>query len=426
MSLLSVKNVGKAFRAYKSEWHRFANWFGLKIKPAEEHWVLRHINFEIHAGEAIGIIGQNGAGKSTLLKMITGTLQPTEGKIQINGRIAAILELGMGFDAELTGRQNVFHTAGLMGFSAEEIKQAMQGIEAFAEIGDYFDQSVRIYSSGMQARVAFAIATAFKPDILIVDEVLAVGDAAFQRKCFRRIEKYMSEGMALLLVTHDIESIKKLSTKALFLKDGSQYDYGDSKKVCDEYEQDLFGAKKVEPALTTKPNDATSGKYDDSFAPESEVIYGNNKAIINNCWIQDSNGEKVNVVETRSQLKWCFNVTFDIDTIRPFYNMQIKTSEGIVLFGVNSDFIGYKSKKITAGTVVNIEFRFINHLAPGLYFFDCGVKELNKEMEEVFLQRRVDSAILKVVGSANSSAARGIVDLDAQLSVSISDINKRS
>ena len=174
MSLLAVSNLGKAFRVYKSEWHRFANWFGLKIRPAEEHWVLRHINFEINAGEAIGIVGQNGAGKSTLLKMITGTLQPTEGAIQINGRIAAILELGMGFNPELTGRQNVFHAAGLMGFNHEQISQVMSDIEAFAEIGDYFDQPVRVYSSGMQVRVAFAVATAYRPEILIVDEALSV------------------------------------------------------------------------------------------------------------------------------------------------------------------------------------------------------------------------------------------------------------
>jgi len=230
--------------------------------------------------------------------------------------------------------------------------------------------------------------------------------------------------MTLLLVSHDIESIKKLCTKALFLKDGSQYGYGESKNICDEYEQILFGARKVKPNAHSAAT-ARTGQYDPSFSPESEVVYGNNKAIINSCWIQDSNGDKVNTVETRSKLKWCFNITFDVGIIRPFYNMQIKTSEGIVLFGVNSDSIGYKSDEITAGTIVDIEFSFINHLAPGLYFFDCGVKELNQEMEEVFLQRRVDSAILNVVSSIHSSAARGIIDLDAQLSVSIIDANRR-
>ncbi|MDH5479762.1 MAG: ABC transporter ATP-binding protein, partial [Nitrosomonas sp.] len=169
MSLLSIKNVGKAFVSYKSELYRFARWFGMPVKPSAEHWVIRHISFDIHSGEAIGIIGQNGAGKSTLLKMITGTLQPTEGQIQVNGRIAAILELGMGFNPELTGRQNVIHAAGLMGFNAEQVQQAMPDIETFAEVGEYFDEPVRTYSSGMQMRVAFAVATTYRPEILIVD-----------------------------------------------------------------------------------------------------------------------------------------------------------------------------------------------------------------------------------------------------------------
>ena len=180
MSLLCVQDLGKAFRAYRSEWQRFARWFGIPAKPSEEHWVLRHVNFDIQPGEAIGIIGHNGAGKSTLLKMITGTLQATEGYMQVNGRIAAILELGMGFNHELTGRQNVFHAAGLMGFSVEQIQQTIPDIEAFAEIGEYFDEPVRTYSSGMQMRVAFSVATAFRPEILIIDEILAVGDISFQ------------------------------------------------------------------------------------------------------------------------------------------------------------------------------------------------------------------------------------------------------
>ena len=143
MSLLTVKNLGKAYRVYASEFQRIGRWFGIPIKPSEEHWVLKHINFAIKPGEAIGIVGQNGAGKSTLLKMITGTLQPTEGSVEVNGRIAAILELGMGFTADLTGRQNVYHAAGLMGFNAEQINQVIDDIEAFAEIGSYFDEPVR-------------------------------------------------------------------------------------------------------------------------------------------------------------------------------------------------------------------------------------------------------------------------------------------
>lgn len=235
MSLLSVQNVGKAFVSYRSELHRFARWFGLPAKPSEEHWVLRNINFDIKTGEAIGIIGQNGAGKSTLLKMITGTLQPTEGEVQVNGRIAAILELGMGFNPELTGRQNVFHAAGLMGFNAEQVKQAGPDIEAFAEIGEYFDEPVRTYSSGMQMRVAFAIATAIRPEILIVDEALSVGDTYFQHKSFSRIREFQEQGTTLLIVSHDRGAIQSLCDRAILLENGTVEKDGKPEEVFDFY-----------------------------------------------------------------------------------------------------------------------------------------------------------------------------------------------
>src|SRR5262245_15413153 len=158
--ILSVENLGKAYRSYGSEWRRMLSWFGAQVKPIEERWVLRHVNFSLQPGEAVGIVGQNGAGKSTLLKLITGTLRPTEGSMRVNGRIAAMLELGMGFHPEFSGRRNAYHTAGLMGFSQDEIEKAMPEIESFAEIGEYFDEPVRTYSSGMQIRVMFAVATA--------------------------------------------------------------------------------------------------------------------------------------------------------------------------------------------------------------------------------------------------------------------------
>jgi lipopolysaccharide transport system ATP-binding protein len=235
MSLLSVQDLGKAFRTYGSEWRRFASWFGIPVTPSEEHWVLRHVNFDIQPGEAIGIVGQNGAGKSTLLKLITGTLQSTEGQVQVNGRIAAILELGMGFNPELTGRQNVYHSAGLMGFSAEQIQQTMPDIEAFAEIGEYFDEPVRIYSSGMQMRVAFAVATAYRPEILIVDEALSVGDAYFQHKSFSRIRQFQEQGTTLLIVSHDRGAIQSLCDRAILLENGTVIKDGPPEAVFDFY-----------------------------------------------------------------------------------------------------------------------------------------------------------------------------------------------
>lgn len=235
MTLMSVNNVGKAYRSYRSEWQRIARWFYMPVKASSEHWVLKHVSFNIEAGEAIGLVGQNGAGKSTLLKMITGTLQPTEGRVQVHGRIAAILELGMGFNAELTGRQNAYHAAGLMGFSTEQIDGVIADIEAFAEIGEYFDQAVRTYSSGMQMRVAFAVATAFRPEILIIDEALSVGDSYFQHKSFSRIKEFQKAGTTLLIVSHDRGAIQALCNRAILLDGGTVIKDGPPEEVMDYY-----------------------------------------------------------------------------------------------------------------------------------------------------------------------------------------------
>ena len=235
MTAVSIQNLGKAFREYQSEWHRFARWFGIAFAPTNEHWVLRHINFGIEPGETVGIIGQNGAGKSTLLKLITETLKPSEGNVQIQGRVSAILELGMGFSPELTGRQNAQHAAGLMGFSTQEIHSAMPDIETFAEIGEYFDQPVRTYSSGMQMRLAFSVATAWRPDVLIVDEALSVGDTYFQHKSFDRIREFREKGTTLLIVSHDRNAIQALCSRAILLEKGNILKDGEPEEVFEFY-----------------------------------------------------------------------------------------------------------------------------------------------------------------------------------------------
>lgn len=233
--VLEVQNIGKSYRDWGSEWRRVLSWFGLPLRPHAEHWTLKDISFTIRPGEAVGIVGQNGAGKSTLLKIITGTLKPTTGSITARGRIAAILELGMGFHPDLTGRQNAHHAAGLMGFSPEQIAAAMPDIESFAEIGEYFDQPVRTYSSGMQMRVAFSVATAFRPEILIIDEALSVGDAYFQHKCFRRIREFKEQGTTLLFVSHDPAAVRTLCTRAFLLDHGRLIRQGTPDEVLDYY-----------------------------------------------------------------------------------------------------------------------------------------------------------------------------------------------
>jgi len=324
MSLLTVHNLGKAYRTYKSEWQRFAGWFGIPIKPSEEHWVLKHVSFEIHPGEAIGIIGQNGAGKSTLLKIITGTLQPTEGQVQVNGRIAAILELGMGFNPELTGRQNVFHAAGLMGFTAEQIQQVMPDIKAFAEIGEYFDEPVRTYSSGMQMRVAFAVATAFRPDILIVDEALSVGDAYFQHKSFNRIREFQELGTTLLIVSHDRGAIQSLCNRAVLLENGTVIKDGNPEEVFDFYNAII--AEKENS--TVKVTQLDNGK--------TQTSSGTGEARVDDISLYNSKGEVAEVVGVGELVELCVKVKVyqTVETLVLGYG--IKDRLGQVMYGTNT------------------------------------------------------------------------------------------
>jgi len=355
MSLLKVDNLGKAFRSYRSEWLRFARWFGLPTKPSEEHWVLRHINFAIESGEAIGIIGQNGAGKSTLLKMITGTLQPTEGQVQINGRIAAILELGMGFNPELTGRQNVFHAAGLMGFNPQQIQDAMADIEAFAEIGEYFDQPVRAYSSGMQMRVAFAVATAYRPEILIVDEALSVGDTYFQHKSFNRIREFQEQGTTLLIVSHDRNAIQSLCDRAILLENGAVIKDGNPEEVFDFYNAII--AEKENATVEVKKLD--NGKVQTSS--------GTGEARIEEIALYNSKGEVADFVAVGEQveLKIKVKVYQDIETLVLGYG--IKDRLGQVMYGTNTWHTNQVINNPDAGNSYQFKIAFAANFGVGSY-----------------------------------------------------------
>ena len=217
---IEIFNLGKAYKRYPSRWSRLAEW----LRPARQRhellWVLRGLSLRVPQGQALGIIGRNGAGKSTLLKMVTGTSTPTEGHVQMHGRVAALLELGMGFHGDFTGRQNAWISAQLLGLADHEIAAAMPDIEAFAEIGHYIDEPVRTYSSGMQVRLAFSVATALRPDVLIVDEALAVGDVYFQHKCYTRIREFRAQGTTLVFVSHDPGAIKSLCDRAVLLDGG--------------------------------------------------------------------------------------------------------------------------------------------------------------------------------------------------------------
>lgn len=411
---LSVTGLGKAFGSYRSEWQRLASWCGIPVRPAAEHWVLRDVTFGLVPGEAVGIVGQNGAGKSTLLKLIAGTSRATEGSVTTSGRIAAILELGMGFNPDLTGRQNAFHAGGLMGFERAALLEGMRAIEAFADIGEYFDQPLRTYSSGMQVRLAFALATAFRPENLIIDEALAVGDAAFQRKCFQRIEDFRAAGTTLLFVSHDLETIRKICTRAVFLREGRLVRFGPAKEVCDEYEQSLFGPRS---RARTGAADPRLALFDPDLVDTTcEVVYGNGLAEIDSCRVENAAGARINVVETGQPFVWRFRVVFKAPVKNPVFAMMIKTREGVAIYGVDSTCWDAVPTTYAEGAVVDVRFELSNRLAPGVYYLNCGVKTFSGEGVE-FLSRRIDTAIIRVTGGSMSTTLVGLVDMAARLGV---------
>lgn len=354
-NILEVSGLGKAFRDYGSEFKRFASWFGVKVTPRHEHWVLRDISFSVGRGEAIGIVGQNGAGKSTLLKLITRTLMPTEGTVAVHGRIAAILELGMGFSPDLTGRQNVYHAAGLMGFSREQIDAAMPEIEAFAEIGDYFDEHVRTYSSGMQMRVAFSVATAFRPDILIVDEALSVGDAYFQHKCFKRIKEFREEGTSLLIVSHDSGAIQSMCDRAVLLQGGRVISDGDPVEVMDAYN-----------ALIAERENSTM-KVERLDTGRVQTTSGTMEAVVKGIRLYSMEGEHVEFVDVGQDVELRIDVEARADIPRLVLGYMIKDRLGQPVFGTNTFHTKQVVDDVPAGCMVSYVARFTMNLGPGSY-----------------------------------------------------------
>lgn len=356
MGAITVSNLGKAYKQYPTRWSRLAEWVMPGNKPRHSlTWVLEDINFMVKPGEAIGIIGINGAGKSTLLKMITGTTQPTTGSVQITGRIAALLELGMGFHPDFTGRQNVFMAGQLLGYSVEQIADLMPGIEAFAEIGDYIDQPVRVYSSGMQMRLAFSVATAHRPDILIVDEALSVGDAYFQHKSFDRIREFREQGTTLLLVSHDKGAIQSICDRAILLNGGKLAMEGEPEAVMDYYNAMLAERKNQ----TVRQQVTDDGKV--------QTVSGSGEAVIEEVMLLNEQNEPLEVVNVGQlvKLKIIARITSDIPELVLGY--MIKDRLGQPIFGTNTYHLKRKMEMVKSGDTVVFMFHFEANLGEGTY-----------------------------------------------------------
>jgi len=356
MGTIIVSQVGKAYKQYPTRWSRLIEWVSPFSRPRHtERWVLRDISFTVKPGEAVGIIGINGAGKSTLLKMITGTTIPTTGTVSMTGTVAAMLELGMGFHPDFTGRQNVVMAGQLLGMHADEVLGLMPEIEAFAEIGDYIDQPVRMYSSGMQVRLAFSIATAKRPDILIVDEALSVGDAYFQHKSFERIREFRQQGTTLLIVSHDKAAIQSLCDRAILLDGGRLAKEGGPEEVMDFYNAMLAQRE----GQNIEQRALSDGKV--------QTTSGTGEAIVSDIALLSAVQSPVEMVEVGAQviLKVVVEANADIDCLVLGY--MIKDRLGQPIFGTNTYHKKAVVERISKGERLEYRFTFRANLGVGTY-----------------------------------------------------------
>ncbi len=356
MGSIVVSRLGKAYKQYPTRWSRLGEWL-LPMRGARHKlkWVLNDISFQVAPGEAVGLIGINGAGKSTLLKLITGTTQPTTGTVLMQGRVAALLELGMGFHPDFTGRQNVYMAGQLLGMTVPEISALMPQIEDFAGIGEYMDQPVRVYSSGMQMRVAFSVATARRPDILIVDEALSVGDAYFQHKSFDRIRQFRKEGTTLLLVSHDKQAIQSVCDRAILLDGGYLAREGKPEEIMDYYNA-MIAERENE---TVRQHEAHGGKV--------QTISGTGEATVGDIALLDDTGARVEVVDVGAAVTLEVRVRASAPIPRMVLGYMIKDRLGQPMYGTNTHLKGMALDSVQAGEEVVYRFAFPMNLGPGTY-----------------------------------------------------------
>jgi lipopolysaccharide transport system ATP-binding protein len=404
MGTIQVRGLGKAYKQYPNQWARLAEWvipFG--APRHQQHWVLQDINFEVKAGEAVGIVGSNGAGKSTLLKMITGTVRPTSGEVVLNGRVAAMLELGMGFHPDFTGRQNAVMGGQLLGLSLETINQLMPEIEAFAEIGDYIDQPVRTYSSGMQMRLAFSVATVQRPDILIVDEALSVGDTYFQHKSFDRIRTFRKQGTTLLIVSHDRYAIQTICDRAILLDSGQIKKEGPSTDVLDYYhammaERDHY---KIRQLVLADGRVAT--------------ISGTGEVYITDAQLLDDDDQPIHSVKVGQNVNLVVSIKARVDLSRVVLGFMITDRLGHCIYGINTHRLGQPLEDMTAEEEAVYRFRFPARLGKGSYSLSLSLSRFDSHLDMNYEWR--DNALIFHVFNTKQEDFVGSSWLDAKVDI---------
>jgi lipopolysaccharide transport system ATP-binding protein len=449
---IRVEGLSKRYEIYTQPAHRLKQMIFPRLqrvarRPSRayfnEFWALRDVSFEVERGETVGIVGRNGSGKSTLLQMICGTLAPTLGTLSVNGRIAALLELGAGFNPEFTGRENVRLSGLLYGLSEEELRERYDAILEFAEIGDFINQPVKTYSSGMYVRLAFAVAINVSPDILVIDEALSVGDEAFQRKCFARIDAIRKAGATILFVSHAASTVIELCNRAILLDQGELLTQGTPKYVVSRYQKLLYSPadkyplirnairEEVESDTTVEvagiaidgqnrknPSSLSTGLgstssapvvvvgredtqepdesfYEEGLVSKSTFRYEAVGASILDPHIENSAGRRVNILQARHEYVYVYKVRFDQGAAAVRCGMLIKSITGLELAGCVSSWRGESLPEVAAGVELEARFRFPCMFAPGAYFMNAGVQGIVGD-EHIYLDRWIDGAIFKV------------------------------
>ena len=450
--VLKVEHVGKRYEIYEAPHHRLLQTFLRGRKQFyKEFWALRDVSLELKQGECLGIVGRNGSGKSTLLQIIAGTLAPTTGRVHVAGKVAALLELGSGFNPDFTGRENVYMNGAVMGFSRAEMDEKFDEIAAFADIEEYMDQPVRVYSSGMQMRLAFSVATAHRPQVLIVDEALSVGDELFQRKCFSLIEAIRANGTAILLVSHSGSTLVELCDRALLIDAGEKLAGGVPKQIVGQYQKLLYAPADRREAIRAQicrtyeclgepaaaasevslKNHSTVASvhelqecFDPNLKPSSTLEYESHGAYIESPAVLTLDGQQVNNLIRGKSYRYVYSVKFVKSASRVRFAMLIKTTSGLELGGAESASATQEGVPfIEQGTSYRVEFRFRCALNSGVYFLNAGVLG---EVEgcSTYLHRVIDTALFRVLPE-EGNIATAIIDFDCCPEIELQQVTER-
>lgn len=401
---IKVDNVKKMYKLYDKPSDRFKEALGLaRKKKYKEHYALHNVSFDVHRGETVGIIGTNGSGKSTILKIITGVLNPTEGNIEINGRISALLELGAGFNMEYTGLENVYLNGTMIGFSREEIDAKLQDILDFADIGDFVNQPVKTYSSGMFVRLAFAVAINIDPEILIVDEALSVGDVFFQAKCYKKFEEFKKQGKTVLFVSHDLGSVNKYCDRVVLLNRGVKMAEGVPKEMIDLYKKVLShhdGEEKSEITSENQIETVNSNWKSKMQENPKKSVYGTGDADIIDYCIMDEDKHITNIVNKGDMFSIKMKVKFNREIGDPIMAFTIRDKQGTEIAGTNTMYENVNVGAVKKGDVREITFTQKMDLKGGEYLLCLGCTGFENGNFEVY-NRLYEICNIQVISSKN-------------------------